>query len=147
MACRRTKSGVFLMSDYGLDLYGNTIIVNPEFAAENPAAVAGFVRAIIRGWQDTVADPAAAVQYVLERNLVAREPIELERLEMSIADNVRTAYVQEHGFRQRRLRPAGKFNRADRRDLRLHRPPAGTRGGVHQRVPARIRGAYATVAL
>ena len=89
---------VFLMSDYGLDLYGNTIIVNPEFAAENPAAVAGFVRAIIRGWQDTVADPAAAVQYVLERNLVAREPVELERLEMSIADNVNTPYVQEHGF-------------------------------------------------
>ena len=89
---------VFLMSDYGLDLYGNTIIVNPEFAAQNPAAVKGFVRATIRGWQDTVADPAAAVQYVLERNLVARAPVELERLQMSIADNVRTPYVQEHGF-------------------------------------------------
>jgi NitT/TauT family transport system substrate-binding protein len=89
---------VFLMSDYGLDLYGNTIIVNPEFAAANPDAVSGFVRATIRGWQDTVADPAAAVKHVLERNLVAREPVELERLEMSIADNVNTAYVQEHGF-------------------------------------------------
>ena len=89
---------VFLMSDYGLELYGNTVIVNPEFAAENPDAVAGFVRAIIRGWQDTVADPAAAVKHVLERNLVAREPVELERLEMSIADNVNTVYVQEHGF-------------------------------------------------
>jgi NitT/TauT family transport system substrate-binding protein len=89
---------VFLMSDYGLDLYGNTIIVNPEFAAENPEAVAGFVRATIKGWQDTVADPAAAVKHVLERNLVAREPVELERLEMSIADNVHTPYVQEHGF-------------------------------------------------
>ena len=89
---------VFLMSDYGLDLYGNTVIVNPEFAAGNPDGVAGFVRAIIRGWQDTVADPAAAVKHVLERNLVAREPVELERLEMSIADNVNTPYVQEHGF-------------------------------------------------
>ena len=89
---------VFLMSDYGLDLYGNTIIVNPEFAAENPEAVAGFVRATIKGWQDTVADPEAAVQHVLERNLVARAPVELERLEMSIADNVHTPYVQEHGF-------------------------------------------------
>ena len=89
---------VFLMSDYGLDLYGNTIIANPEFAAENPEAVAGFVRATIKGWQDTVADPEAAVQHVLERNLVARAPVELERLEMSIADNVHTPYVQEHGF-------------------------------------------------
>ena len=29
---------------------------------------------------------------------MAKEPVELERLEMSIADNVNTAYVQEHGF-------------------------------------------------
>ena len=89
---------VFLMSDHGLDLYGNAIIVNPEFAAQNPEAVRGFLRAIIKGWQDTVADPAAAVQHVLDRNLIARQPVELERLEMSIADNVRTAWVQANGF-------------------------------------------------
>jgi NitT/TauT family transport system substrate-binding protein len=48
---------VMLMSDYGLKLYGNTVIVNPDFAAENPQLVKGFVRAIIRGWLDTIADP------------------------------------------------------------------------------------------
>ncbi|ETW99574.1 MAG: ABC transporter substrate-binding protein [Candidatus Entotheonella factor] len=89
---------VLLMSNYGLDLYGNTIIVNPAFAAENPEAVRGFVRATIKGWQDTVADPEAAVKHVLKRNLIARAPVELERLNMCIADNVRTSYVQAHGF-------------------------------------------------
>ncbi len=89
---------VFLMSDHGLDLYGNTLIVNPGFAAENPEAVRGFVRATIKGWQDTVADPGAAVEHVLKRNLIARAPVELERLKMCIADNVRTPYVQQNGF-------------------------------------------------
>ena len=137
---------VFLMSDYGLELYGNTVIVNPEFAVENPDAVAGFVRAIIRGWQDTVADPAAAVKHVLERNLVAREPVELERLEMSIADNVNTAYVQEHGFGSVDLARLASSIEQIGVTYEFSAAPPAPEGRVHQRVPAGRRGAYATVA-
>ena len=36
---------VLLMADYGVNLYGNAIIVNPKFAAEHPEAVKGFLRA------------------------------------------------------------------------------------------------------
>ena len=43
---------VLMMSDYGLDLYGNVIIANPDFMKFNPKAVAGFVRAPMRGIQD-----------------------------------------------------------------------------------------------
>lgn len=86
---------VLLMSDHGLDLYGNTVIVNPDFAAKHPEAVRGFIRATIKGWQETVANPEAAVEHVLKRNLIARAPVELERLSMCIADNVRTPYVQK----------------------------------------------------
>ncbi len=89
---------VLLMSDHGLDLYGNTVIVNPDFAAKHPEAVRGFIRATIKGWQETVANPEAAVEHVLKRNLIARAPVELERLSMCIADNVRTPYVQKNGF-------------------------------------------------
>ena len=32
---------VLLMADYGVNLYGNAIIVNPKFAAEKPEAVKG----------------------------------------------------------------------------------------------------------
>ena len=137
---------VFLMSDYGLELYGNTVIVNPEFAAENPAAVSGFVRAIIRGWQDTVADPAAAVKHVLERNLVAREPVELERLEMCIADNVNTSYVMEHGFGSVDLARLASSIGQIGVTYEFSGDAAGSRGRVHQRVPAGGRGAHATVA-
>lgn len=89
---------VMLMSDYGVDLYGNAIIVNPTFAEENPEAVEAFVRATLRGWRETIADPEAAVQYVLQHNTVAREAVELERLEMTIADNILTDYVLENGM-------------------------------------------------
>lgn len=89
---------VMLMSDYGVELYGNAIIVNPTFAEENPEAVQAFIRATLRGWRDTIADPEAAVQYVLQHNTVAREAVELERLQMTIADNILTDYVLENGM-------------------------------------------------
>ena len=89
---------VLLMADHGLDLYGNAIIVNPDFAAQHPEAVKGFIRATIKGWKDTVADPAAAVKHVLERNDIAREAVEVERLEMAIRDNVLTDYVKANGI-------------------------------------------------
>jgi NitT/TauT family transport system substrate-binding protein len=40
---------VLLMADYGVNLYGNTIIVSPKFASEHPDAVKGFLRAFLRG--------------------------------------------------------------------------------------------------
>ena len=42
---------VMLMADYGVNLYGNAIIVNPKFAAEKPEAVKGFLRAFVKGLQ------------------------------------------------------------------------------------------------
>jgi NitT/TauT family transport system substrate-binding protein len=89
---------VMLMADHGLDLYGNAVLANTDFAAANPEAVEGFIRATIRGWRDTVADPATAIPYVLERNDVAREDVELDRLRMVLEDNVLTPVVEENGI-------------------------------------------------
>lgn len=89
---------VILMSKNGLDLYGNVIMVNPDFAAANSEAVAGFVRATIKGYQEAVANPAEAIAYVLARNDVAREAVEIERWQMAIADSILTDWVKENGF-------------------------------------------------
>src|SRR5918998_4372896 len=64
---------VMLMSDYGVDLYGNTIIVSQKFAPEKPEAVKGFLRAIMKGVQDTVKDPSSSVDGVIKRNDVAKK--------------------------------------------------------------------------
>jgi NitT/TauT family transport system substrate-binding protein len=89
---------VMLMSDWGLELYGNAVIVNPQFAEENPEAVRGFIRAVIRGLRDTVADPEATVEYVLAHNDVVTRDVELERLRMALEDNYLTEEVQANGF-------------------------------------------------
>lgn len=89
---------VMLMSDYGLVLYGNAVMVNPDFAKANPKVVAGFVRATIKGVQDTVKDPAAAIKSVMKRNETGDEKIELDRLKMCLRDNMVTPYVKTNGF-------------------------------------------------
>jgi NitT/TauT family transport system substrate-binding protein len=89
---------VLLMSDYGLALYGNAIMVNPDFAKVNPNAVRAFLRAFVKGVQDTVRDPESAVKGVIKRSPTLAEASELERLKMSIAKNYVTPDVQKNGI-------------------------------------------------
>jgi NitT/TauT family transport system substrate-binding protein len=88
---------VLLMADHGLVLYGNAIMVNPDYAKANPKVVAGFVRATIRGVIDTVKDPDGAIKSVMKRNETGDEKIELERLKMSLRDNFVTPWVKQNG--------------------------------------------------
>ena len=89
---------VLLMADYGVDLYGNAIIVNTDFAAENPEAVTGFLTAVAMGWKEAIADPDAAIASLLERNPAADADLETRRLQMAIDANVLTDWVQENGL-------------------------------------------------
>ena len=89
---------VMLMADHGVNLYGNAVFVNPKFAADEPEAVRGFLRALVKGIRDTVKDPDAAVDTVLKRNDVASKPVELERLRMAIHDNILTPEVNADGY-------------------------------------------------
>jgi NitT/TauT family transport system substrate-binding protein len=89
---------VLLMADHGVNLYGNTIIVNPTFAAEKPEAVKGFLRAFAKGLQDTVKDPASAVDSVIKRNDVAKKEVELQRLKIALSQNILTPEVKANGF-------------------------------------------------
>jgi NitT/TauT family transport system substrate-binding protein len=88
---------VMLMSDHGIVLYGNAIMVNPDFAKQNPKVVAGFVRATIKGIIDTIKDPEGAIKSVMKRNETAEEKIELARLKMSLNDNFVTPWVKANG--------------------------------------------------
>ena len=89
---------VILMADYGVQLYGNAIIVNTDFAAENPDVVSGFLGAVAAGWKAAIADPATAVESLIERNPAADAGLETERLQMAIDANVLTDYVIENGM-------------------------------------------------
>jgi NitT/TauT family transport system substrate-binding protein len=87
-----------LMADHGLVLYGNAIMVNPDYAKANPKVVAGFVRATIKGTLDTIKDPDSAIKSVMSRNETGDAKIELDRLKMSLRDNFVTPWVKANGF-------------------------------------------------
>ena len=89
---------VLHMRDYGVDLYGNVIIANPDFIQKNPKAVAGFVKATIRGIQETIRNPEAAVDSMMKRNPIAKREVELERLKLALSKNFVTPDVQNNGL-------------------------------------------------
>lgn len=80
---------VLLMADYGLSLYGAAILASAKFQKDNPEAIRAFLRAYVRGLQDTIANPAAAVESMLPRMQGARKEVELERLQIVLTQNIR----------------------------------------------------------
>lgn len=87
-----------LMADHGLALYGNAILVNTDWAADNEDTLKSFLGAIAAGWVDAIADPDTAIASLMERNPAADAGLELERLQMSIDQNVVTDWVKANGM-------------------------------------------------
>jgi NitT/TauT family transport system substrate-binding protein len=89
---------VMLMTDNGLDLYGNSIIVNPNFAAKNPKAVAGFVKATLRAVKEVANSQRDAIKLVVKKNPIADEQWEAIRLKMAYDQNIITKEVLANGL-------------------------------------------------
>ena len=89
---------IMLMANYGLELYGNAIIVNTDFADANPEIVKGFLKAVSKGWTDAMKNPEEAVKSMVERNPAADLALETRRLILAIEGNVNTDYVKENGM-------------------------------------------------
>jgi NitT/TauT family transport system substrate-binding protein len=87
-----------LMADYGVELYGNGVMVNGKFAQENPETVRKMLRAINRSIKEAIKNPAAAVDAVLKRNDVARREVEMERFAMVVSQNVMTDWAKANGI-------------------------------------------------
>ena len=89
---------VLLMRDFGVDLYGNVIVANPDVMRYSPKIVSGFVKATIRGIQDTLKDPEGAIDSLMKRNPIAKREVELERLKLSLEKNFVTPDVKKNGL-------------------------------------------------
>ncbi|RVV97459.1 ABC transporter substrate-binding protein [Mesobaculum littorinae] len=87
-----------LMADHGLQLYGNAIIANTDYAEENPQVVTGFLSAVALGWSAAMQDPDAAIEALIARNPASDAELEKRRLQMSIDANVATPWVLENGM-------------------------------------------------
>lgn len=67
-------------SDYGMNLYSNSIIVSRKLLKEHPEAIRGFLTALFMGINDAIKDPDAAVAAVAKREPLIKVPLEKEKL-------------------------------------------------------------------
>lgn len=89
---------VLRFSDFGCEIYGHALIVNPKFATENPEAVKSFVRATVAGIRLAVKEPTRAIDEVAAQMSGASRDVELERLRAVIQDNIVTDEVKRNGL-------------------------------------------------
>lgn len=84
--------------DYGMDLYSNAIIVSKKLAADNPDAVKGLIAAINKGLEDSLKDPDASVAAVAKREPLIKLPVEKERLEATLKDEMNSPEIAKIGL-------------------------------------------------
>ncbi|HEY6832919.1 MAG TPA: ABC transporter substrate-binding protein [Pseudolabrys sp.] len=84
--------------DYGMDLYSNAIIVSKKLAKENPAAVKGLIAAINKGLIDALKDPDAAVAAVAKREPLIKVPVERDRFDATIKDEMNHPEIAKIGL-------------------------------------------------
>jgi len=84
--------------DFGVELYGNAIIASPKLMAENPKAVAGVLRAFNKALKEVIADPAASIAYVKERDPLINVEQETRRLKLALESSVITPEVKNIGL-------------------------------------------------
>lgn len=84
-------------ADLGLKLYGNAVFASTKLIKENPKAVAGFVRAINRAMREGLADPAASVKYLKQRDPIIDEALETRRF-ILMAPSMITEYTKANGL-------------------------------------------------
>jgi NitT/TauT family transport system substrate-binding protein len=94
----RDNIGWFQYNQHGLALYSLCLVARQDYVAANPEAVAGFVRATIKGTRAMLAEPRAAVASILRRDGLLREAVELGRNEMMNEACLLTPWVREHGM-------------------------------------------------
>jgi NitT/TauT family transport system substrate-binding protein len=85
-------------ADHGLDLYGQAVIVAPDFLAREPETVKNLVRGIAKAWVDAVADPAPAIKTVAALEPTTRVELETARLKWLIDHEVVTPNTRKNGL-------------------------------------------------
>ena len=88
---------VMRYSDFGMDVYGNGIIIAPELA-DKPQVVQGFIRATVKAWKEVIANPAAGIAAAKKRDPLINEALEMERLQLSLQTNILTPFVKANGM-------------------------------------------------
>jgi NitT/TauT family transport system substrate-binding protein len=91
---------IFFYDEFGLDFYGNGILVKQDFMTKNPEAIKSFLKAYFKGMQEVIKDPSAALDLVVatdQSKLMDRDAEKL-RLKLAIERMYVTPEVEAAGF-------------------------------------------------
>lgn len=89
---------VMMYPKYGVDLYGNAIIVSEQFLKEKPEAVKAFLRAFTKGMKEVLADSDASIKFVKERDALIDETLEKRRMKLAIESVIATPEAKRDGL-------------------------------------------------
>ena len=84
-------------AEHGVQLYSSTIFASKRILSERPNVVAAFLRALNLGMKEAMADPDAAIKYVMKRNPLLNEAQERQRLELA-RENILTKETRQYGY-------------------------------------------------
>ena len=91
---------VMPFADNGVKHYGNAIIASAKMVRENPEAIRAFLKAFAKGAKDVMANPAASIAYVKERDGIVNPAMETRRLQLALDGVVNTSDARAEGFGQ-----------------------------------------------
>lgn len=94
------KPATMLLADYGLNVYGQVYVVTKQTLETKRAAIEGFMKAEIKGWQDYVDDQTEAVDltvndYGKDGGLTVEEQTKQATLQLDV---LVTPTTEKHGL-------------------------------------------------
>jgi NitT/TauT family transport system substrate-binding protein len=84
--------------DYGLDLYGNAILVSQSLLREHPEVVRGLVAASTIGWIRGEQDRDGVIAALVKRDALMQPKPERARLDWALDTLILTDWVRAHGL-------------------------------------------------
>ncbi|HSF05600.1 MAG TPA: ABC transporter substrate-binding protein [Methylomirabilota bacterium] len=88
----------FKYSDYGIDLYGNAVVVRADWLKKNEPTVRKFLAALTQGFRVALKDPETAIAHIKTAEPLANEATELKRLRLAITANMVNDEVRRNGL-------------------------------------------------
>lgn len=89
---------IMMYYDHGLNLYGGALLTTRAFAERNPQVVRGAVAALIRGFRDTLSNPAGMIQVLRQVEPLTDAALEMERHELNVERVIMTPNVRANGI-------------------------------------------------
>lgn len=90
----------FIYANYGIPLYGSSVVTTPAFAAAHPEAVRTFIAGLAHGLNAMIKDPGYALSTIKKKDPLLDDAIEMARLKISLQYILITDHVEQKGLSQ-----------------------------------------------